>query len=123
MSGGFGEDDPGNRGTVIPAGDLPGFVRIEGPEETLLVLGVNPRSFRESKLALVPAQDVVDSLRIDDVMIIPEKADFSVQLKRAREGREISTSLILAAIFLFVLELFIAQRKDMAEEGTVKGVE
>ena len=56
-------------------------------------------------------------------MIIPEKADLSVHMKRAREGREISAPLILAAIFLFVIELFIAQRKDMAEGGAVKGVE
>ncbi|MBN2184456.1 MAG: BatA and WFA domain-containing protein [Candidatus Krumholzibacteriota bacterium] len=119
-SGGSGH---GSRGSLIPAGDFPGFLRIEGPKGALLVLGVNPLSFRESDLAVAAPGEAADSLRLEDVMIIPEKADISAHMKRAREGREISVPLILAAIFLFVVELFIAQRKDMAEGGTAKDVE
>ena len=87
VPGGSGGEGPGSRGSVIPAGDLPGFLKVEGPQGTLLALGVNPLSFRESDLALVPARDAADSLRLEDVMIIPEKADLSVHMKRAREGK------------------------------------
>lgn len=110
--------EPEANGTVaIPAGDLPGFVDLLDGPETVFRMAVNPDCGVESDLSFMSAEEAADSLGLKNWAAIGEGDRFEPGIRTAREGREISTLLVVAALALLATELLIAQRKEMATEG------
>ncbi|MBN2070779.1 MAG: BatA and WFA domain-containing protein [Candidatus Krumholzibacteriota bacterium] len=101
-------------GAMITAGDEPGFVRIEAADSTIELIPVNIESSAESRLEKVETAVIADMLGVDDSVLIPQGGDLLGHLEMAREGREISGALVIAALMIFFVELLVSQRKDMA---------
>ncbi|MBN1165468.1 MAG: BatA and WFA domain-containing protein [Candidatus Krumholzibacteriota bacterium] len=101
---------------VIPAGREPGFLAVYEDSQLVWQVEVNPRCERESDLAVMSAEEVADSLGFRYYQVIGEGEEMAAGIHSAREGREISTFLVMVAILVFTLELFLAQRKEPGGE-------
>ncbi len=104
-------------GVTVPAGDIPGFADLIEGADTVFRMAVNPDCTIESDLAFMSGKEAIDSLGLENCMVIAEEDRFEAGIRTAREGREISTALAVAAIVLLAAELMIAQRREMATEG------
>ncbi len=108
----------GERTLLIPPPESPGFITIIDGQNVAGRVAVNIDSRKESDLDCLGGEEAADSLGLENFLVIEEGDNLAAGIATAREGREISVLLILAAIAVFVLELVIAQRKhDAAEES------
>ncbi len=107
------ESFPGGRGEgiIIRGVEMPGFVTIYDGAEVKGKIAVNPDCRAESDLTFMPAKEAADSLRLSSRLVVEESKALGPALYSAREGREISMPLLLAAIALFVAEAIVAQRE------------
>lgn len=102
---------PGDAGGVIlPPADEPGFITISRGSDITGLVAVNPDCRLESDLEGMSGAEAADSLGLSSYLVLDSGDELAASINRAREGREISTTLILAAIALFALELVVAQR-------------
>ena len=101
---------------MIPVGGIPGFVRISDGEDTVWMVDVNPDCAGESDLSFMTGEEAADSLGFEDYIVIDEQEDTISSIGSARKGREVSLPFIMAAILLLIIELAIAQKKEMATE-------
>jgi hypothetical protein len=99
----------GRGAVIIPPVEEPGFVTIMERGEVKGKIAVNPDCRKESELGALAAKEAADSLGLESTMIVQEGRDLTPAVHTAREGREISMPLILAAILVFVVEGVIAQ--------------
>ncbi len=106
----------GRDAVIIPPVEEPGFVTILQGGEVKGKIAVNPDCRKESDLGALAAKQAADSLGLESTMIVQEGRELTPAVHTAREGREISMPLILAAILVFVAEGIIAQR----EKGDTK---
>ncbi len=102
---------------TAPAGEEPGFLSIYGGEDLVWRTGVNPLCGGESDLAPVTAEEASDSLALSDFTVVRRGDKIAEGVRSAREGKEISTVLIYAALILLVTELFVSQREGGEREG------
>ena len=113
----------GRGAVIIPPVEEPGFVTILEKGEVKGKIAVNPDCRKESDLGAFAAKEAADSLGLESTMIVEEGRELAAAVRTAREGREISMPLILAAILVFVAEGIIAQReKGEGREGVSEGV-
>jgi hypothetical protein len=101
----------GADGILIPGIDAPGFVTIRAGSLVKAKIAVNPECRGEADLACLSAREAADSLALADRLVIEEDRALAPAIRAAREGKEIATPLLLAAMALFVAELVIAQRE------------
>jgi len=107
-----GGDPPGRTdGILIPGVDAPGFVTILAGSLVKAKIAVNPDCRGEADLAYLSASEAADSLGLADRLVVEEDRSLAPAIRAAREGKEIATPLLLAAMALFVAELVIAQRE------------
>lgn len=103
--------DGGDAGSVmLPPADEPGFITISRGSEITGLVAVNPDCRRESDIECMSGAEAADSLGLSSYLVLGAGDELAASINRAREGREISVTLILAAIALFALELAVAQR-------------
>ncbi|HUV36951.1 MAG TPA: VWA domain-containing protein [Patescibacteria group bacterium] len=108
---GSGSPAGGIAGSVIlPPAQEPGFITISRGAGVTGLIAINPDCRSESDLDCMSGAEVADSLGITSSMVLGAADGLTAGIHRAREGREISTTLIIAAIILFALELVVAQR-------------
>jgi hypothetical protein len=96
---------------IIPPVEEPGFVTIASGAAVDGVVAVNPDCRRESDLVTLSAREAADSLGLASSMVVEEGDELAPAIHAAREGREISMPLLLAALAIFVAEGVIAQRE------------
>jgi hypothetical protein len=101
---------------ISPVGG-PGFVSVLDGGRAAALIAVNPDCRRESDLMPMTPTAAAESLGLRHFRVIGEDEEIPPALAGAREGREISVPLMLAAIGAFVLELVIAQRKGGEQTG------
>jgi hypothetical protein len=107
-------------GISIPPAEQPGFVRILAGESIVGAIAVNPDCRLESDLSPFAADEAADSLGLEHRMVIGEERDIAAAVGAAREGREITLPLLLAAIAVFAAELVVAQwSRNEGEAGRV----
>ncbi len=105
---------------AVPPSGEPGFIAIVAGPDTVSIIAVNPDCRRESDLSPLPAREAADSLGLEHRVAIDEGGDFAAAAREAREGKEIALPLLVAAIAVFAVELFVAQRAPAgAEENHV----
>jgi uncharacterized protein len=110
--GGAGEEH-----IVVPPAEAPGFAILYEGADTLGVFAVNPETGAESDLTAASVDEVADSLGLEHYAAIEEGARLSEAIRSAREGREITLGLALAAIAVFIAESVLAQRKYEGDQG------
>ena len=98
-------------GLLIDPVSKPGFISIKGREGTVGRIAVNPEARREPDLEYMEGREIADSLGLGDIAFVDGEENTGKQLKRAKEGREISGFLIAAAIVILIIEILIAQGK------------
>ena len=98
-------------GILIPPVEAPGFVTILDGAETKEKIAVNSDCRRESDLSCLEAREAADSLGLGHYLVVDEDEELAPAIHAAREGRELTGALILAAMALFAAELVIAQRE------------
>jgi hypothetical protein len=103
--------DPEGDAIALPPSREPGFITIHDGDETVGRIAVNPDCTEESDLSFMSTGEAADSLGLEHYMAIEEEQELASVLYRAREGREISIPLVLAAMALFLVELILAQRQ------------
>ena len=96
---------------LVPPVETPGFVSIYGGAELRGKIAVNPDCREESDLTFMRAQEAADSLGLSSHLVVEEGKDLAPSLYSAREGKEITLPLLLAAMAIFVVELIVAQRE------------
>lgn len=98
-------------GIVVPPVETPGFVAIRDGDGELGRIAVNPDCRDESELAFMSAREAADSLGLENRLVVEEGAEIAAAIRSAREGKEIAVPLLLAAMAVFVAEIFVAQRE------------
>jgi hypothetical protein len=98
-------------GLLIPPVEAPGFVSLHAGSELRGIIAVNPDCREESDIAFMSASAAADSLGLSTSRVIGEAEDVTAALRSAREGKEISVPLLLAAMVVFMVEVVIAQRE------------
>ena len=107
-----GGSSPGrDAGVLLPPVELPGFVTIYNGAEVIGKIAVNPDCREESDLTFMRAQEAADSLGLSSHLVVEEDKELTPAISSAREGREISVPLLLAAMVIFVIEVSVAQRE------------
>jgi hypothetical protein len=101
----------------IPAGEEPGFLAAECGEDDVHYIAINPRCERESDLGQISPAAAADSLGLQHWTVSEGGEGIGRTVSEAREGREISVSLVTAAIIILVIELFVAQHMKRFEEA------
>lgn len=96
---------------LIPPVSEPGFVTIYDGGDVSGMIAVNPECREESDLTVMSAREAADSLGLTHWVVVEDRQEFSSEVGAAREGREISTLLLLAAAAILVGELIVAQRE------------
>ncbi|UCF04245.1 MAG: BatA domain-containing protein [bacterium] len=109
--------DPDGDVIELPPSREPGFITIFDGDETAGRIAINPDCTGESDLSFMSAREAADSLGLVHYMSIDEEQELASVLYRAREGREISIPLVLAAMAVFLFELLLAQRQRVGQEG------
>ncbi len=94
---------------AVPVVGAPGFVAIESGGETLDVFAANVAGGAESELMPAPGEEVADSLGIEHWMTIEKGRSVEEAVRYAREGREITFGLIMAAALILVIESILSQ--------------
>lgn len=108
---GSGSSPERDAGVLIPPVEQPGFVTIYNGAEVIGKIAVNPDCREESDLAFMSASDAADSLGLSSHLIVEEDKELAPAISSAREGREISVPLLLAAMVILVIEVSVAQRE------------
>ncbi|MDD4856604.1 MAG: BatA and WFA domain-containing protein [Candidatus Krumholzibacteria bacterium] len=98
-------------GIIVPGAAEPGFVTILAGAEAAAKFAVNPDCRRESDLEYLSARSAADSLGLANRLVVEEGRDIVPAIHAAREGREITVPLLLAAMVLLAAELAVAQRE------------
>jgi hypothetical protein len=111
LPAGAGSQPGGGEGALIPPVQTPGFVSIYSSGELRGKIAVNPDCREESDLTFMRAQEAADSLGLSSHLVVEEDNELAPALYSAREGREISMPLLLAAMFVFMIEVIVAQRE------------
>ena len=75
------------------------------------MIAVNLECREESDLTVMSAREAADSLGLEHWVVVEDGQEFSSEVGAAREGREISTLLLFAAVAILVGELIVAQRE------------
>jgi hypothetical protein len=99
-----------DEGIIIPGVEAPGFVTIYDGVRLAGRIAVNPECRAESDLRSMSGDEAADSLGFEHYAVLGEGAELVAAIHAAREGREVSMPLFFAAVILFVIELFVAQR-------------
>lgn len=107
--------EPGERlgggvaGGAIPPAEAPGFVTLEVAGETLEVLAANVAGGAESELVPATEAEVAESLGLDHWVAVEKERPVEEAVRYAREGREITFGLIMAAALILVIESILSQ--------------
>jgi len=109
--GAGGEGGARGGAVIVPPVEEPGFVRILGGGEVRGAVAVNVDCRKESDLDALSPREAADSLGLRFSTVVDEAHALAPAVRSAREGREISTALLLLAIAVFVAEAVIAQRE------------
>jgi len=98
-------------GVLVPPVEEPGFVTILAGSQTAAKIAVNVDCRGESDLAYLSARAAADSLGLTNRLVVEEDRPVASAIRAAREGREITVPLIIAAMALLAAELAVAQRE------------
>ena len=91
--------------------EVPGFVTLTAAGDTLGVLPANVAGGAESELETAPCEEVADSLGLEHWAIVDESGRVETTVRHAREGREITFALILAAAMILFIESILSQSR------------
>jgi hypothetical protein len=95
---------------VLPAARTPGFYEIQYSKDAApLVAAVNLDTL-ESDVTMTAPKDIQGALTGVPIGMLDDKADVFVKIKEGRLGKELWQYLMAAALFLLVLESFLARR-------------
>jgi hypothetical protein len=111
--------DPSGFGQVIaiPSADEPGFVAVHEGKDERGLLAVNPDCSEEPALRYLGGVEAADSLGLADYTVLEDTRTLVSGIAAAREGKEVTTVLLLAAVAILLIELFLAQREREETEG------
>ncbi|HEY5132906.1 MAG TPA: hypothetical protein VII85_04400, partial [Candidatus Krumholzibacteriaceae bacterium] len=98
-------------GILVPPVEAPGFVTILAGSGAAAKIAVNVDCRAESELAYLSARGAADSLGLANRLVVEEDRAVASAIHAAREGREITVPLIIAAMALLAAELAVAQRE------------
>ena len=98
-------------GILVPPVEVPGFVTILAGSGAAAKIAVNVDCREESDLAYISARGAADSLGLANRLVVEEERPVAPAIHSAREGREITVPLIIAAMALLAAELAVAQQE------------
>jgi hypothetical protein len=103
------EDDGGRSAEAAPVAEAPGFITIETATDTLDIIAANVSGRAESDLASATEDEVAESLGLEHWVVVGEARHVEEATEYAREGRELSFGLILAAAMILLAESILSQ--------------
>jgi hypothetical protein len=106
---GADSDDGGHGNVAAPMAENPGFVTLETVTDTLDVIAANVSGGAESDLTRATEEEVADSLGLEHWVAVREGRPLEEEAEYAREGREMSFGLILAAALTLLAESILSQ--------------
>ena len=104
LEGGEGE-------LLLPPATTPGFITLTCGSDTAALFAVNPDCSLESDLTPAAGREAADSLGLEHFVVVGREASISRAVGEAREGREITLPIAVAAILVLVIESVVAQRR------------
>lgn len=95
----------------VPRAEIPGFVILAADGDTLDVLAANVAGGAESDLTPATESEVADSLGIEHWAAVDGGEPVESAVRHAREGREITFGLIIAAALMLLAESVLSQSR------------
>jgi hypothetical protein len=101
----------GDGSGAIPTAEAPGFVTLEVAGERLDVFAANVAGGAESELVPATEAEVAEALGLDHWVVVEKERPVEEAVRYAREGREVTFGLIMAAALILVIESILSQAR------------